>query len=355
MDIKNLLLEYKKQVDSQLEEYFQDKNQRYKNSPEFIQNFIKNISQFTLVGGKRIRAALIYFSYTLFSQKNLDEVKKISIFIELFQSFLLIHDDIMDKAELRRGDTTFHKRYEVIANEMKLNNDFHFGNTMGILGGDLACQFAYEIIQKSGFEDKLKSKLTRLVAKEIGDVVIGQIDDILLSYKTDFEEKEVMDIYKYKTAVYTFRLPVLAGAILAGAKESDLKILEDYAIPCGIAFQIRDDILGVFGEDETTGKSALSDIQEGKKTILVAHAYEKASEVEKEKLDEFLGKNDLIEDEADEVRAIFKSTGALKYSIAKCNEEIEEAKKSLQKLPDVNEHALEFLNGIADYIIVRDI
>ncbi|HEX9804129.1 MAG TPA: polyprenyl synthetase family protein, partial [Candidatus Dojkabacteria bacterium] len=111
MDIKNLLLEYKKQVDSQLEEYFQDKNQRYKNSPEFIQNFIKNISQFTLVGGKRIRAALIYFSYTLFSQKNLDEVKKISIFIELFQSFLLIHDDIMDKAELRRGDTTFHKRY----------------------------------------------------------------------------------------------------------------------------------------------------------------------------------------------------------------------------------------------------
>lgn len=353
MIVKDLLREYKNRVDPILETYFQSKRDRYQKFPDFIEQFSDHLAEFTLRGGKRLRSALIYYTYLLFSDSDLDEVVRTSTFIELVQSFLLIHDDIMDRADLRRGKATLHKIYEEVSRQQRLKDDFHFGNTMAILAGDLGSQLAYEIIHDSNFSPEKKNKVAKLTAAEISEVIFGQIGDILLRY--EFSEEDVSNVHKHKTATYTFRLPMLAGGILAGADNNQLRILEDYAIPCGIAFQIRDDVLGVFGNDESTGKSSLSDLREGKKTLLVSESYKNASHEQKQKLHRALGKLDLGEEEAQEVRDIFKSTGALNYSIVKCEEHIANAKQALKPLSGKNPDAYQFLNDLADYIIIRDI
>lgn len=353
MTAKDLLRNHKNKIDPILEAYFQAKRDSYQQFPDFIKQFSDHLAEFTLRGGKRLRSALIYYTYLLFSDHDLEEVVKTSTFIELVQSFLLIHDDIMDRADLRRGKATLHKIYEETSRRQGLKDDFHFGNTMAILAGDLGAQFAYEIIHDSTFSSEKKSKIAKLTAAEISEVIFGQIGDILLRYECS--EGDVSNVHKYKTAAYTFKLPMLVGGILAGADNNQLRSLEDYAIPCGIAFQIRDDVLGVFGDDENTGKSSLSDLREGKKTLLVSESYKHASYEQKQKLRQTLGKPDLVEEEAQEIRAIFKSTGALNYSIVKCQEYIANAKQALKPLSGKNPGAYQFLNDLADYIIIRDI
>lgn len=355
MDVTQVLKEHKVRVEEVLEQYFNNTRNQYINFPEYIQDFVDHTAEFTLRGGKRVRPALLYYGYQLFSNQDLDEVVKISIFIELLHSFLLIHDDIMDRSDLRRGLPTVHKIYEGISRKEGFNDDTHLGNTMAILSGDFASQLAYGIIAESNFPEDKKNKLIKLVSEEISSVIFGQIGDCLLPYKKNFTREDVEYVHLYKTATYTFRLPLLAGAILAGAEEQYFSVLENYAIPCGIAFQIRDDILGVFGVDKDTGKSSISDIEEGKKTLLVHHAYQYASEEDKAKLDTCIGKQGLVDTEAMEVREIFRRTGSLDYSIERCREKVDQAKNAVMQLSEVNTTSVEFLENLAEYMIVREI
>lgn len=348
---------YKEKIEPILKSYFDDKIQEFDNISPFIKEFIEHLSEFTLRGGKRFRAALIYYSYKLFGGKDDNEIIKLSIFIELIQSFLLIHDDIMDRSSLRRGGKTIHKIYEEFSLKHKFKDDFHIGNTMGILSGDLANQFALEIIGNSNFPLQNKNELIKLVANEIATVCFGQIHDILLNYNypLNYAEDDILRVHYYKTATYTYRLPLFAGAILAGANDEDLKLLNDYAMPSGVAFQVRDDILGVFGKSDETGKEDTGDLIEGKKTLLVLEVLKKGTDEQKSKLELYLGKKDLNDTEANEVRTIMKDTGALDYSIKKCEDEISKAKIALQKFSNMNQVAYEFLESIADYMIIRNV
>lgn len=357
MNPKSALHEYKQKIDVELESYFQQKIAEYEKISPFTKKFVEDLSEFTLRGGKRFRAALIYYSYKLFGGQDEEEIIKLSLFIELIQSFLLIHDDIMDRSSLRRGGETIHKIYEDVSADEKFEDDEHFGTTMGILSGDLANQFALEIIGKSKFDPINKGKLVTLVAKEIAEVCFGQIHDILLNYNypRGFGEEDIIKVHKYKTAIYTYRLPLFTGAILAGASQEGLDALEEYAMPSGVAFQIRDDVLGVFGDSEETGKENVGDIIEGKKTLLVTEAYKHGTDEQVHKLNQYLGKKDLTEEEANIVREIFKETGALEYSRKECEHQITTAKKALEMLKGKDAEALEFLEGIADYMIIRNV
>lgn len=354
---KLLLKQYKQKVDKTLEEYFKRKIKEYKIISPFVGKFTEDLAEFTLRGGKRFRPALIFYSYKLFGGKDDKEILKLSIFIELIQSFLLIHDDIMDRASLRRGGRTIHKTYEKYSKDSKFNDDSHFGSTMGILSGDLANQLALEIIGESNFPYKNINELIKLVSREISKVCFGQIHDILLNYNYPklYTEADILKVHFYKTATYTYRLPLLAGAILAGATNSQIKILERYAMFSGIAFQIRDDVLGVFGDKEETGKENVSDIVEGKKTLLVTKAYENANRKDSALLKKYLGKKDLTIKEANIVREIFRKTGSLDYSIKECEKYIHKAKLALSKIDNKENEAYKFLDGIADYMLIRNV
>lgn len=355
MSTKQKLLEYKVKVDGYIKDVFeQQKEEAGKISP-FVRDFVSNIAEFTLRDGKRIRPALIYYGYKLFNGKDDDEIIKLSAYLELIHAYLLIHDDIMDRATLRRGEATIHKIYESYSNNHNFGDDHHFGNAMGIIAGDLANTVWLKFIANSNIDATKKSQLMSITAREISNVIYGQIHDILLTYPVEYSDEDIEQVHFLKTATYTFKLPLQLGAMLAGASDEEQIQLEKYSIPCGKAFQLRDDILGAFGDDENTGKSSMSDLREGKKTFLVSKAYENANLEDKQKLDRYLGDLNLNDSEADELRSIFRSTNSLNYSIERCEELVTEAKSSLKKLDNCNQEAYNFLDELADYMIIRDL
>lgn len=350
---KTKLNDYKDEIQPILEKFLSEKVQEYGELYPFAKLFLEHLAEFTLRGGKRLRPALMYYSYMMFEDEDLDEVKKVSIYLELIQSFLLIHDDIMDRSLLRREGDTMHKIFEAYSLQENFQDDVHFGNTMGILNGDLACLLAYEIINSSKLSTEKKSALSFLVSKEITKVIFGQIQDIILAYKEDYSKEEILGVHHYKTAIYTFKLPVFSGAMLANASKDKLKILEDYAINCGIAYQIRDDILGVFGDDKTIGKGTVSDIIEDKKTLLILHAYSKANRSQKKILDCSLGNKDITHEQVVEFKKVLEQTGALDYSIKECEKYVKEAKESLRGLSVKKNEGFDFLDSVVDYLSTR--
>lgn len=356
MDPKSKLEHFKVGFDIELQKYLLSKEEEYKEISPFIYDFFKNISEFTLRGGKRLRPALLNCAYLLFGGDKKDEITKLSVFVELIQSYLLIHDDIFDNSDTRRKGPTFHKIYENYSINNGWQDSSHFGISLGVLGGDVALQLVNDIITKSDFLDGRKNRVLGLVTKLTTDVLIGQIQDFILPFKEMYSEADIAQIHFYKTATYTFYMPLLSGAYLAGMEDNDENIvyLKEYAKFAGMAFQVRDDILGVFGDEEKTGKPSVSDIKEGKKTLLILKAEENANESDLSTIKSLLGKKSLTDEEAEEFRNIIIRTGSLDYSKAKSEEYVTHAKNLLEKIKIRNEQ-WEFLNELANYLILRDI
>lgn len=355
MKVKKILSEFKKNAEQELRLFFENKKNEVKSSSPEIALFVDYIEEFTLRGGKRLRAALFYYTYKYFHPQKNRTIFRLAIFIELIQSFLLIHDDIMDHGDTRRGGKTFHKIYEAVAKKRKFKDPYHFGVSMGILAGDLTHLFAGEVIYESDFEAEDKINMAKMSTRLISETVYGQIKDIMLGEQEACTEAEIIDVHKLKTAKYTFVTPIITGATLAGAPRKTLNILNRYAINAGIAYQVRDDILGLFGDEAKTGKSSNSDIMEGKKTLLMYKALKDASKEDKQIMYKALGNTKLSKNDAVKVREIVRKTGALDYSIKLTQEYIDKAKNELNKLDKKDTVGWKFLYEVADYIIVREI
>jgi geranylgeranyl diphosphate synthase type I len=166
-------------------------------------------------------------------------------------------------------------------------------------------------------------------------------------------EKDVLQVHEFKTSRYTIEGPLHLGAILAGASEKDLDVLSAYGLPLGQAFQLQDDVLGTFGREEKLGKPVDSDLKQGKKTVLVLRALEKASPEQKKKLLACLGNKDLTKEMAEEARNIIKATGSYDYSKTLAEKLCLQAKQAIQKSRFRSE-GKDFLLGIADYMLHRD-
>jgi geranylgeranyl diphosphate synthase type I len=355
VDAKKTLAEFKKKVDPQLDIYFSRMIAENEKKDKNIGDAIRCARDITMSGGKRARAAFMYFGYVAAGGSDLSEMLKTSISIELIHSFLLIHDDIIDQDELRHGVKTIHTVYEEFAKQHFKNKDAaHFGNSMAIIIGDMINSFGGQVLFESKFSPALVIKALHEMQKIISSTIIGQAEDIYIENRGYASEKEILQMYENKTAKYTLEGPLHLGAILAGADESILKALSAYSIPAGIAFQIQDDILGVFGQVKKTGKPVGSDVRQGKQTLLVAKALEKAGAKDKLTLQKCLGKMDLTEAELDEFRAIIKSTGSLAYAENLATELIAAAKHEITGA-NIDNVAKEFLFGIADYMLNREV
>jgi geranylgeranyl diphosphate synthase type I len=349
MNPKAVLADYQTNVQAYLNKF--DFN---RNSDQFNQIFCEFTKDFLLRGGKRIRPILINETYKIFSDKNLDDVFETSLFIEFIQGWILMHDDIIDHDDMRRGGPTAHKMFEGVASQYDFADTKDFGNTFGILAGDYAGLLAFEIIGKSKLSGDIIKKVLTFSSRELQNIIFGQNLDIITSKKVDYTDEDILKVADYKTARYTFLIPCIAGAIMAEADQKYQDILAAYSIPVGIAFQIRDDILGLFGNEEETGKSNLGDIEEGKRTMLVWKAYQQADLSQKQILDKYFGKEDITKEEGDEFKEIIKQTGALAYAEEICQEYVDRAKFELEKLPNHDSEGWQFLNWIADYMMSRD-
>ncbi|MBT4823876.1 polyprenyl synthetase family protein [Candidatus Woesearchaeota archaeon] len=303
------LEEYQAKINLELDNFFNKVISE--NNYGFNVKLLGVIKEFTMRGGKRIRPLLVLkgfqavsISKGIVNQKLEQEVLKLSICVELMQTSFLIHDDIMDKSELRRNKPTVHKI---------------LGENMAILAGNIAMILAQKIITDSNFSEEIKLKATNKFNEIIQTTNYGQILDLQLSEKNIFEvnEDDINQIHLLKTAKYTIEGPLQLGVILAGDPDNvqdKLVEISKIALPLGRAFQIQDDLLGIFGSEEKLGKSVFSDIIENKKTLLVWCAYMKANEEEKEFIKLVLGKQDISEDEFSKLKEIIIKTGSKDYS-----------------------------------------
>lgn len=347
-----------KKIDKELEKFFSLEIKKAKKIDKTASQALEVVAEFTLRGGKRLRPALTYYGFQCFqksfSEKNLLQVSMVN---ELLQSGLLIHDDIMDQSSLRRNKSTTHLIFEEIGRkdfEWEENSlvKKHFGLSLAICAGDLCYALMNKIMLESGFE-KSDVALNQF-SQTFKEVIFGQIIDARSSFEKNFSLLDVLKVYQLKSATYTIEAPLVLGAILAGAKKEKIQAIKKFAFPLGIAFQIQDDILDLFGESSKTGKEEAKDLKEGKRTFLILKTLEKVSVEEKNFLKNCLGKNNLTRKEIDKIKKIIIDSGALAFCKEYSQKLIFEAKKNIEKqnyLPA----GRNFLLGIAEYLLEREV
>jgi geranylgeranyl diphosphate synthase, type I len=358
MDAKKALAEIAIRIDKQVLDLLNEEQKTSGSISPIVDDIFKYVPIVTM-GGKRLRGAFVYYSYLMHGGKDFEEILKVSALIEVLHSYLLTHDDIMDKSAIRHRKPTIHKIYQ---NNIKSQNKFyrdsrHFGESVGINIGDILSHISMYRLTETNFDDHLKIKTLSKLNRAFADTGYGQLIDVFGEIIPEADENHVMLVHYYKTGKYTYENPLHIGATLAGAKEEDLKVLTDYAIPGGIAFQIQDDILGMFGDEYRIGKPANSDLKEGKKTLLIIKALENADEKQKEIIEKNLGNTFLKKQDLEDVRKVIIDTGSLEYSKKTALDLVTKAKNALAKNanPSWIGEGRDFLDAVADYMIKRDL
>lgn len=308
-----MLAEIKNKIDRELTKFIQEIDADYSLS-KISPLLFNSIKDFLLRDGKRIRPILFCVGYLGFTKKPALHLYKGALSWELLHDFLLVHDDIIDKSNIRRGGPAMHQMLNKYLKGYK-NLKFN-GQDLAIVIGDI--MYAFAINALLSIKQKASRKEEALKKFIEATIYTGSGEFIELLYGLENLEKikkeQIYRIYDYKTAQYTFASPLATGAILAGEDKGQIDKLLKYGICLGRAFQIKDDILGLFSEERKIGKSMLSDLQEAKKTILIWYAYNNSTEENKSTIrmvftKEKVNKTDLIK-----IRKLISKSGALDYA-----------------------------------------
>lgn len=345
VDAINYLKEYSKKSNRYLKTFFDNKRKSGGKIDKAVVDSINAFEDYSL-GGKKLRGALNVLGYQIAGGKNYSAILQVSCGIELLHSFLLIHDDIIDKDKTRRGKQTLHKLFSQKKGE-------HFGVSKAIVIGDIGAFLGYELIVNSEFPSDRINRAILVLNDFLLKTMYGEMLDIDFDFKKKISWDEILKVRTYKTAYYTFVMPLVVGAVLGGAKNMRLKLLEGYGVPIGIAFQLIDDILGVFGDPQNTGKSNENDIREGKKTFLYAKALELSKGEDKKFLLRWYGSDKIDKDKIAKIRGLITASGSLDYSQKLAEKMSMKGKKFINKITrDAKQQ--ETLASLADFIITRN-
>lgn len=254
--------------------------------------------------GKMLRGIFVVLGHSMYSGKSVNEAYKTAAALELIHSSLLIHDDIMDDDTLRRGEKTIFGKYKDFAEDTQRKTPHFYGHGMAICAGDIAFFLATEII--SDTRKNNSSQILKIISEEIQRVGVAQMQDFDLG-KNHYEpnHNEIINMYIYKSARYTFSLPLVIGATIAGASKDQINYLDKFGERLGVVFQIKDDELGLFEDQEKIGKPKASDIKENKKTLFRALLLENIPENEATKLKKSFRK-DVTKEELQEIYDYFE-------------------------------------------------
>ncbi|WP_327587393.1 polyprenyl synthetase family protein [Nonomuraea sp. NBC_00507] len=307
------------------------------------------LNGFVLGGGKRIRPQLCYWGWRGAGGDDCEEIIRAAAALELCHAGLLIHDDIMDGSELRRGRATVHKS---LAGLHKGPGAESFGQAGGILLGTLSLAWSDAMLSSCGIDPPRLRAAHHLFDTMRTEVISGQYLDMLAQLRAGASVDEALTVIRFKTAKYTVERPLQIGGALAGASPELLDSYSRFGVPLGEAFQLRDDVLGTFGLSSQTGKSALDDLREGKHTVLIAHALRRASRVQRDHLKRWHGDPELTEERAAELRRILLDTGAVAVVEEMIEQRVREAMTALVVAP-IKPEAASALAVLADRLAHR--
>lgn len=332
---KESIIRYLKKVFDKKRDEDVIKNFKNQNILTVLEDFMQN--------GKFVRGTLFLLTCQ-FLGEEIDE-KKIAIAsaIELVHSGLLIQDDIIDHDTVRRGGKTVFSQYEEIGGKIGAADPYHYGISIAMIVADVAFFTAYEIL--SSYNLPQLPDILAFYSKEIYRVSLAEgIDSEFGQIKTEPSEEEINAVYLYKTARYTFSMPFVLAAIVSGTDSEIQDRLEKIGEGLGIIFQIKDDVIGLFGDEKIIGKPVGSDIRENKKTIIRSLLYQNATPYEKSFLDASFGNPNLTQDDVVKIQQILKTYKIEEQLNAKMDSYMSDALSAFASLNIENEYSKALLD-----------
>ena len=344
---------YKPKINEAIKQIYNRKLESVKNP--FLKDYYSILRNYFLSGGKRIRPLLCITTCNAFKDKPDDRIIIPSVGTEFLHNASLIHDDIIDKDEFRRGKPSFHYRFRQYHEQYDLKKMVaeDFGTNIGIIGGDTAFFMGLEAYLFNEFEPELNLKAIEYyqqVFKEISDGVLIEIDMV---NNKELNIQDYIEMISLKTGALIEK-SILIGANYAHVDKKDKKHLSTYGINLGIIFQIIDDILGTFGDEKITGKPTDGDIREGKKTCLLIEAYNKLENKKRNRLNELFGKQDMTNNDVQEVKNLFVEADVENSCKTLANSFLQGANSVLDKLkPIINQSEADFFVSLLNFVAER--
>lgn len=303
--------------------------------------------------GKMIRSGLVCLGYEVSRGKSSSIVFPAAAAVEFIQTALLIHDDIIDRDKYRRGLPSLYYQYAQRGEHEGVADPIHFGQGMAICLGDIGFFLAFELFSELRVPIAIKESITRLWSQELCYVGLAQMQDLYYGEtRTDITVQDILKLYLYKTARYSFSLPLKTGAILADGDPNLLAGLERCGHAFGLLFQIMDDELGLYGSEKELGKPVGSDLKECKKTLHYHYLRQKAGIEDVERFEKICGNDSLSLSMVQEVRDMMKKYG-VDEAIAKRMDGLQkELKKEIAAL-DISDKYRDTLYELLDFSLKR--
>ena len=307
----------------------------------------------SVAGGKMFRASFCWWGHrAVTTPAEEDAVIRACAALELLHASALVHDDLMDASDTRRGNPATHRFFEAEHRATGWRGDAEqYGAAGAILLGDLLLSWSEELLRRCGLPFDAVAPALEVFDLCRSEVITGQFLDVSAQARGQADVDTAMTVLRYKSAKYSIERPLQIGAALAGASEQTLAELSAFGLPLGEAFQLRDDLLGVFGDPSVTGKPAGDDLVEGKRTVLVALALDAAPAAAAGELDQALGTS-LSTDDVERLRAIIDDSGAHAQVEAVIEQLSDLALAALDKA-DIDDAAREVLRGLASAVTHR--
>ncbi|MBI2008682.1 polyprenyl synthetase family protein [Candidatus Amesbacteria bacterium] len=308
-------------------------------------------SDFILEGGKRLRPAFVYFGYKAVGGDEDAAIMQAAISFELVHAGALVHDDVMDNSDKRRNKPTVHRIFEEDWGSAEV------GRSLAIAAGDTILALSDKAMTNYPIFDQRFKRARQYFDQMCTEINYGQHLDVVGNLMPAISIDWIMAVMRYKTAGYTVEKPLLVGATLGGADINVIEALSKYGVNLGVAFQIQDDILGMFGDEKKVGKPVDSDLKEGKKTLLVSKTLEVLlNNGRNEELDRFrfiLGNSSLSQEDYIWCQKLIKETGALKYCRGMVDELTGQATTAVADA-HIDGDAKKYLLGIAESLVARE-
>ncbi len=354
-EVRGLSRVFTDAVARKLEDFLEAKNQEVSSittSATEIVNAIRDLTR----GGKRLRPLFAYWGFLgAGGDPSSPDAVQLGAALELFQAAALIHDDIIDNSDTRRGRPSVHKHFEAQHQSLGLSGSAeHYGMASAILTGDLCLSLSEELFASI---PSVNVPTREIFNRMRTQVMAGQYLDVLEesagpAYDPAEAVKRARTIVRFKSAKYSTENPFLLGGALAQASAPLLESYSAFALPLGEAFQLRDDVLGVFGDPAITGKPAGDDLREGKRTELIAHALSLTTAANQDFIQARLGATDLSDAEVQKLSEILRDSGALEATEQSISELTEQSLEALGKIP-VSSLALGGMKFLSDAVTKR--
>lgn len=322
MTYEKLLDNYTELINETLEKYFEGTLANAEDYDPFIYQVYEAIREYVLRPGKRLASCSTLLAYKGYSGEVDEEILNVCVGVEIYRHGILIHDDLVDGDEHRRGGKAFHRLFIE-------DKDDRFGEGLAVFVGNILFALALQAIMGSGFDRDRIDKIVELFAADFKDVNESQILDLLFEYKEPgYDEWQRMAA---KRAAVLFKTTILTGAILGDAPQRDIDILKEASKNIGFSFDIQDDIIGTFASEEQYGRPVGGDILMGKKPLHVVYALEMADKNQIKELRRVFGEKEHLKTDLQKVKRIVKETGALDKAKEKSREHAEKASRLIDE------------------------